>query len=141
MIADPVVRVRGLIEKLIKSIEPSARLLSFGSSCNSFGLRNSGTSPFPFTRYFDSSVRMVLTTCVDMDLVVLIDDAAAGIESSHFVAMMGDLLERVHPSYFHVVYVHGLMVSGDKLRRQTTAKSPDTYSQAQPRSIARSTVR
>lgn len=99
MIADPVVRVRGLIEKLIKSIEPSARLLSFGSSCNSFGLRNSGTSLFQFARYFDSSVRNVLTTCVDMDLVVLIDDAAAGIESSHFVAMMGDLLERVSPIY------------------------------------------
>jgi terminal uridylyltransferase len=30
-----------------------------------------------------------------MDLVVLIDDEAAGIEPSHFVAMMGDLLERV----------------------------------------------
>lgn len=30
-----------------------------------------------------------------MDLVVLIDDPNAGIESSHFVAMMGDLLERV----------------------------------------------
>jgi hypothetical protein len=38
-------RVRGLIEKLIKNIEPSARLLSFGSSCNSFGLRNSGEYP------------------------------------------------------------------------------------------------
>ncbi|ORX34392.1 hypothetical protein BD324DRAFT_146131 [Kockovaella imperatae] len=63
--------VRGLIEKLIKTIEPSARLLSFGSSCNSFGLRNS-----------------------DMDLVVLIDDPDAGLESSHLVAMMGDLLER-----------------------------------------------
>lgn len=34
--------MRTLIEKLIKTIEPSARLLSFGSSCNSFGLRNSG---------------------------------------------------------------------------------------------------
>ena len=31
----------------------------------------------------------------DMDLVVLIDDPDAGIESSHFVAMVGDLLERV----------------------------------------------
>jgi len=40
---DDFLRVRGLIEKLIKTIEPSARLLSFGSSCNSFGLRNSGT--------------------------------------------------------------------------------------------------
>lgn len=34
--------VRVLIERLIKTIEPSSRLLSFGSSCNSFGLRNSG---------------------------------------------------------------------------------------------------
>lgn len=32
---------------------------------------------------------------IDMDLVVLIDDPAAGIEPSHFVAMVGDLLERV----------------------------------------------
>ncbi|CAD6585977.1 MAG: hypothetical protein TREMPRED_004293 [Tremellales sp. Tagirdzhanova-0007] len=63
--------VRGLIEKLIKTIEPSARLLSFGSSCNSFGLRNS-----------------------DMDLVVLIDDPGAVLEPSHLVHMMGDLLER-----------------------------------------------
>jgi len=31
----------------------------------------------------------------DMDLVVLIDDPAAGLESSHLVQMMGDLLERV----------------------------------------------
>jgi hypothetical protein len=36
--------VRGLIERLIKTIEPSSRLASFGSSCNSFGLRNSGES-------------------------------------------------------------------------------------------------
>lgn len=64
--------MRTLIEKLIKTIEPSARLLSFGSSCNSFGLRNS-----------------------DMDLVVLIDDPDAGLDSSLFVQMIGDLLERV----------------------------------------------
>ena len=31
----------------------------------------------------------------DMDLVVLIDDPAAGLEPSHLVQMMGDLLERV----------------------------------------------
>lgn len=64
-------RVRTLIEKLIKTIEPSSRLLSFGSSCNSFGLRNS-----------------------DMDLVVLIDDPDAGLDPSSFVQMIGDLLER-----------------------------------------------
>lgn len=34
-----------------------------------------------------------------MDLVVLIDDENAGIEASHFVAMMGDLLERVRTIY------------------------------------------
>jgi terminal uridylyltransferase len=32
---------------------------------------------------------------VDMDLVVLIDDENAGLDSGHFVQMMGDLLERV----------------------------------------------
>jgi terminal uridylyltransferase len=32
---------------------------------------------------------------VDMDLVVLIDDPDAGLESSHLVQMLGDLLERV----------------------------------------------
>ncbi|WVQ97825.1 hypothetical protein IAU59_004940 [Kwoniella sp. CBS 9459] len=63
--------VRGLIEKLIKTLEPSARLLSFGSSCNSFGLRNS-----------------------DMDLVVLIDDPNATIDAGNFVESMAALLER-----------------------------------------------
>lgn len=84
-------RVRGLVEKLIKTIEPSARLLSFGSSCNSFGLRNSGALDTSFPDLRDG----LELTCTDMDLVVLIDDANAGIEASHFVQMMGDLLERV----------------------------------------------
>ncbi|WVQ84006.1 hypothetical protein IAT38_006151 [Cryptococcus sp. DSM 104549] len=63
--------VRGLIEKLIKTLEPSARLLSFGSSCNSFGLRNS-----------------------DMDLVVLIDDPHAKVDPGNFVESIAALLER-----------------------------------------------
>ncbi|KAK4685371.1 terminal uridylyltransferase, partial [Tremellales sp. Uapishka_1] len=63
--------VRALIEKLIRTIEPSAELCSFGSSCNSFGLRNS-----------------------DMDLVVLIKDPEANLEPHIFVQMIGDLLER-----------------------------------------------
>ncbi|XAO24786.1 hypothetical protein I312_103592 [Cryptococcus bacillisporus CA1280] len=63
--------VRCLIEKLIKGLEPSARLLSFGSSCNSFGLRNS-----------------------DMDLVVLIDDPNAKVDPGNFVESMAALLER-----------------------------------------------
>ena len=83
--------MRGLIEKLIKTIEPSARLLSFGSSCNSFGLRNSGgrrqSLPKDWVNACDGMV--------DMDLVVLIDDRGAALEPSHLVHMMGDLLERV----------------------------------------------
>ena len=83
-------RVRGLIEKLIKTIEPSARLLSFGSSCNSFGLRNSGQlAPVP------SLISADFEHSTDMDLVVLIDDPAVQLEQSHLVAMLGDLLERV----------------------------------------------
>jgi terminal uridylyltransferase len=82
-------RVRGLIEKLIKNIEPSARLLSFGSSCNSFGLRNSGKSPVSMLYILEKELM------IDMDLVVLIDDENAGLDPSHLVQMMGDLLERV----------------------------------------------
>lgn len=35
--------VRKLLERLIHTIEPDSRLLSFGSTANSFSLRNSGT--------------------------------------------------------------------------------------------------
>lgn len=38
--------VRRLLEKLIKTIEPDSRLLSFGSTANGFSLRNSGAPPF-----------------------------------------------------------------------------------------------
>jgi len=34
--------VRKLLERLIRSIEPNSRLLSFGSTANGFALRNSG---------------------------------------------------------------------------------------------------
>ena len=40
--------VRKLLERLIRTIEPDSRLLSFGSTANGFSLRNSGklrTSP------------------------------------------------------------------------------------------------
>ena len=35
--------VRKLLERLIRTIEPNSRLLSFGSTANGFSLRNSGT--------------------------------------------------------------------------------------------------
>lgn len=36
--------VRKLLERLIRTIEPDSRLLSFGSTANGFSLRNSGKS-------------------------------------------------------------------------------------------------
>jgi terminal uridylyltransferase len=36
--------VRKLLERLIRTIEPDSRLLSFGSTANGFSLRNSGQS-------------------------------------------------------------------------------------------------
>lgn len=37
--------VRKLLERLIRTIEPDSRLLSFGSSANGLGLKNSGAYP------------------------------------------------------------------------------------------------
>jgi hypothetical protein len=42
-----------------------------------------------------AAVRAYKAHVPDMDLVVLIDDPSAGLESSHLVQMIGDLLQRV----------------------------------------------
>lgn len=63
--------VRKLLERLIRTIEPDSRLLSFGSTANGFSLRNS-----------------------DMDLCCLIDSGRPPLNSSDLVTMVGDLLER-----------------------------------------------
>nr|GAT48171.1 predicted protein [Mycena chlorophos] len=68
--------VRRLLERLIKTLEPKSRLLSFGSSANGFSLRNS-----------------------DMDLCCLIDSDER-LSASDLVTMLGDLLER--ETKFHV---------------------------------------
>ncbi|KAL5478923.1 hypothetical protein ACEPAI_2210 [Sanghuangporus weigelae] len=68
--------VRKLLERLIRTIEPQSRLLSFGSTANGFSLRNS-----------------------DMDLVCLIDSEEK-LNASDLVTMVGDLLER--ETKFHV---------------------------------------
>ncbi|KAI5990415.1 hypothetical protein EDD15DRAFT_2452343 [Pisolithus albus] len=62
--------VRKLLERLIRTIEPESRLLSFGSTANGFNLRNS-----------------------DMDLCCLIDSDER-LSASDLVVMLGDLLER-----------------------------------------------
>ncbi|KAK7688506.1 hypothetical protein QCA50_008044 [Cerrena zonata] len=68
--------VRKLLERLIRTIEPESRLLSFGSTANGFSLRNS-----------------------DMDLCCLIDSEER-LSASDLVTMLGDLLER--ETKFHV---------------------------------------
>ena len=42
--------VRKLLERLIRTIEPDSRLLSFGSTANGFSLRNSGNYVNPLVR-------------------------------------------------------------------------------------------
>lgn len=68
--------VRKLLERLIRTIEPDSRLLSFGSTANGFSLRNS-----------------------DMDLCCLIDSEDK-LAAADLVTMLGDLLER--ETKFHV---------------------------------------
>ncbi|KII83640.1 hypothetical protein PLICRDRAFT_127301 [Plicaturopsis crispa FD-325 SS-3] len=68
--------VRKLLERLIRTIEPDSRLLSFGSTANGFSLRNS-----------------------DMDLCCLIDSDER-LSAADLVTMLGDLLER--ETKFHV---------------------------------------
>ncbi|TFK24857.1 hypothetical protein FA15DRAFT_591711 [Coprinopsis marcescibilis] len=68
--------VRKLLERLIRTIEPDSRLLSFGSTANGFSLRNS-----------------------DMDLCCLIDSEDK-LSAADLVTMLGDLLER--ETKFHV---------------------------------------
>lgn len=58
--------------------------------------------------------------CADMDLVVLIDDENAGIEPSHFVQMMGDLLERVRAP---AVWIDETGIA-DQVRRRILSSSP-----------------
>ncbi|KAJ6520627.1 hypothetical protein DFH09DRAFT_1427096 [Mycena vulgaris] len=69
--------VRKLLERLIRTIEPDSRLLSFGSTANGFSLRNS-----------------------DMDLCCLIDGSDHPLPATDLVTMLGDLLER--ETKFHV---------------------------------------
>ncbi|GJE92938.1 hypothetical protein PsYK624_090970 [Phanerochaete sordida] len=68
--------VRKLLERLIRTIEPDSRLLSFGSTANGFSLRNS-----------------------DMDLCCLIDSEDR-LPATDLVNMLGDLFAR--ETKFHI---------------------------------------
>jgi terminal uridylyltransferase len=81
--------VRKLLERLIRTIEPDSRLLSFGSTANGFSLRNSGES-LPLR---SRKRTYLLRRLVDMDLCCLID-CEERLSATDLVTMLGDLLER-----------------------------------------------
>ena len=79
--------VRKLLERLIRTIEPDSRLLSFGSTANGFSLRNSGEQEWQI-----QSVTLLMSY-IDMDLCCLIDSNER-LSATDLVTMLGDLLER-----------------------------------------------
>jgi len=80
--------VRKLLERLIRTIEPESRLLSFGSTANGFSLRNSGEHPLQPLLWPSQCLARP-----DMDLCCLIDSEER-LSASDLVTMLGDLLER-----------------------------------------------
>lgn len=84
--------VRKLLERLIRTIEPDSRLLSFGSTANGFSLRNSGER---YPRVYERAAMTLAneTTPPDMDLCCLIDSDER-LSAADLVTMLGDLLER-----------------------------------------------
>jgi terminal uridylyltransferase len=83
--------VRKLLERLIRTIEPESRLLSFGSTANGFSLRNSGPSTHTLPVFLCGGVPDA--SILDMDLCCLIDSDERT-TASNLVTLLGDLLER-----------------------------------------------
>ena len=84
--------VRKLLERLIRTIEPESRLLSFGSTANGFSLRNSGPSTHILAAALCGDVADA-PIIPDMDLCCLIDSDERT-TASNLVTLLGDLLER-----------------------------------------------
>ena len=122
--------VRKLLERLIRTIEPESRLLSFGSTANGFSLRNSGPSTNALTALVCGGVADV--PIPDMDLCCLIDSDERT-TASNLVTLLGDLLERGKPpkpnSTLRVTY---FIVLRDQVSRQAAASCSDTYRQTDP---------
>ena len=83
--------VRKLLERLIRTIEPESRLLSFGSTANGFSLRNSGSFIQTLTVFLCGGIADM--PIPDMDLCCLIDSDERT-TASNLVTLLGDLLER-----------------------------------------------
>lgn len=130
--------VRKLLERLIRTIEPESRLLSFGSTANGFSLRNSGPFTHPLTALLCGGVADVLVS--DMDLCCLIDSDERT-TASNLVTLLGDLLERGKPpSPDGTLRAPDIFTPRNQVPRQATASCSDTNRQADPRPLTRITV-
>lgn len=122
--------VRKLLERLIRTIEPESRLLSFGSTANGFSLKNSGPyTPTP-TAFLCGGV--VDASVPDMDLCCLIDSDERT-TASNLVTLLGDLLERGKTSSpDNALLVAHLTTLRNQVSRKAIASCPDTNRQANP---------
>lgn len=122
--------VRKLLERLIRTIEPESRLLSFGSTANGFSLKNSGPPTHAPTPFLCGGV--VDLPIPDMDLCCLIDSDERT-TASNLVTLLGDLLERGKSygphSSLHVAHLTTLR---NQVSRQTAASCSDTDRQTDP---------
>lgn len=119
--------VRKLLERLIRTIEPESRLLSFGSTANGFSLRNSGLSTRANAAFVCGGV--IDTSTPDMDLCCLIDSDERT-TASNLVTLLGDLLERGKaPKHNNTFRVTHAITFRNQVSRQTATSCPDTYRQ------------
>ena len=131
--------VRKLLERLIRTIEPESRLLSFGSTANGFSLRNSGSSTHPPTIPMCGGITDA--PAPDMDLCCLIDSDERT-TASNLVTLLGDLLERGKPPTPNATLcVTHLTTPRNQISRQATTSCSDTHRQTDPRPLARASVR
>ena len=130
--------VRKLLERLIRTIEPESRLLSFGSTANGFSLRNSGPSTHTLVAFLCGG--LVDTPIPDMDLCCLIDSDERT-TASNLVTLLGDLLERGKlPRPNSTLRVTHPVTPRNQVSRQAAASCSDTYRQTDPRSLTRTAV-
>ena len=129
--------VRKLLERLIRTIEPDSRLLSFGSTANGFSLRNSGECTASLS--VESVIEDGWMLLQDMDLCCLIDSDRPPLNASDLVTMVGDLLERgVHDCPSCMIFIN--RVPRNQVSSQDLAARPNTYRQALLGRIAWSAV-
>jgi hypothetical protein len=122
--------VRKLLERLIRTIEPESRLLSFGSTANGFSLKNSGPSTRTPTVFMCGGV--VDTPLPDMDLCCLIDSDERT-TASNLVTLLGDLLERGEtPNPDSILRVAHQTTLRNQIPRQAAASCSDTDRQIDP---------